>query len=321
MDRKVFPPSPRRLALARRAGLHAASPIVTGALACAAALAAAVLVARAGAARLGGWIAAACGGGPGALSPSDLLSAVIELAAPVLAATALVAAIAHFAQTRAPWLPRRKIENAPAMPRPSRWLELASPAVIGATCIAWLWLVAPRIAAVATAAHVAALLASFVATVACAWAGLGLVDALARHFALRETLAMTPAEKREDDRLSASDARWRARRSELARTPQIGGAAVVLLGDAPASSAPRSTGLATQPAAVAIAWDAARQPVPFRLATGTGAQATQLVALARRHRVAIHRDAELARALADSEGPVPDTHWARLAEIIAAVRR
>jgi len=381
MDRKVFPPSPRRLALARRAGLHAASSIVTGALACAAALAAAVMVARSGAARVGEWIAAACGGAPtsvahdvsgaldratvdpgalahpsgalgpgglghpsGALGPGGLghapgaldlgavSHAVVELAAPVLIAAALVAAVAHFAQTRTLWLPRRKLEGAPAMPRPPRWLELFSPAVIGATCIAWLWLVAPRNAAVTTAPGVAALLASFVATIACAWAGLGLVDALVRQLALRDSLAMTPAEKREDDRLSSSDPRWRARRSELARTPQIAGAAVVLLGDKPSSAtlAPAAgpaavtsgpAAVASELAAVAISWDPARQPVPFRLATGTGPRAKQLVALARRHRIAIHRDAELARALADSEGAVPDAHWARLAEIIAALRR
>jgi flagellar biosynthesis protein FlhB len=312
VERKAFPPSPRRLALARRAGLHAASPIVVGALACAGALVAAIATARAGATRLGAWIAAACDG-HAQLGAGDAVRMVLELAAPLVVAAAVVAAIAHFAQTRSFWLPRRRLEGAPAVPR-SGWLratlELGGPAVIGAVTIGWLWLVAPRIAGLFTAtsplAGAAALLASFAGAMICAWAGLGVVEALARQLALREALAMTPAEKREDDRLSAADPRWRARRNELARTPSIAGAALVVLGD---------------DVAVAIAWDPARQPVPLRTATGKRARATQLVALARRHRIAIHRDPALAAALADGEGPVPEPHWPQLAAIIAAVRR
>jgi flagellar biosynthesis protein FlhB len=311
----MFPPSPRRLALARRAGLHAASPIVVGALACAAALAAAVVTARAGAARVGAWIAAACTG-HSQLGLGDLARAVLELAAPLLVAAAVVAAAAHFAQTRALWLPRRRIDGAPAAPRAPRWLALVAPAVVGAAAVVWLWLVAPRIAAAMTAgpASAGALIASFVATIACAWAALGIVDALARQLALRAALVMTPAEKREDDRLAAADPRWRARRAELARTPQIAGAAVVLLGEAAVAGT-------REPISAAIAFDPARHPVPTRIAIGRGARATQLVALARRHRIAIHRDADLAAALSDSEGPVPESQWARLAEVLAAVRR
>jgi hypothetical protein len=35
----------------------------------------------------------------------------------------------------------------------------------------------------------------------------------------------------------------------------------------------------------------------------------------------VHRDAELAAALVDAEGAVPEAHWPRLADIVAAVRR
>ena len=63
-----------------------------------------------------------------------------------------------------------------------------------------------------------------------------------------------------------------------------------------------------------------RRPIPTRLLEGRGARATQLLGLARRHRVPVHRDATLATALA-GEGPVPERDWPRLAEIIAAVRR
>jgi type III secretion system FlhB-like substrate exporter len=45
-----------------------------------------------------------------------------------------------------------------------------------------------------------------------------------------------------------------------------------------------------------------------------------LLGLARRHRIAIHRDPALAAALAAGDGPVPEPMWPRLAEIIAAIR-
>jgi type III secretion system FlhB-like substrate exporter len=301
MEHRPFPPSPRRRALARRAGLHAASPLVVGALACASALGAVIALAREGAARLGAAIQAACSG-RGTTEPW----AIVSLAAPIVAAAALAAAVAHFAQTRAAWLPRRRVEGAPALAYRSAPLELAAPAIVGAACFGWLWLVAPRIAAVRDVEGAAALLASFVAALVTAWLALGALDALARHLALARALAMTPAEKREDERLAAADPRWRARRAEAGRTPNLAGASLVLLGDT---------------SAVAIAWDPARRPVPTRLATGSGARAMQLVALARRQHIVIHRDVALAAALATDEGPVPDACWPRLAEIIAAVRR
>ena len=72
--------------------------------------------------------------------------------------------------------------------------------------------------------------------------------------------------------------------------------------------------------AVAIAWDATRRPIPTRVAVGRRARATQLVGLARRHRVAVHRDPALARALGDGEGPVPELRWRDLADVLVAVR-
>ncbi|MGN6111020.1 MAG: hypothetical protein ACTHU0_38335 [Kofleriaceae bacterium] len=59
----------------------------------------------------------------------------------------------------------------------------------------------------------------------------------------------------------------------------------------------------------------------MRTASGGGAPATQLLGLARRHRVPTHRDPRLADALVDHDGAVPQAHWPRLAEIVAAVRR
>ncbi|HWO19444.1 MAG TPA: EscU/YscU/HrcU family type III secretion system export apparatus switch protein [Kofleriaceae bacterium] len=349
-EHRPFPPSARRLALARRAGLHAASPLVVGAAACGAALLAVTELGSAAAARLGAWIAAACrgageplaagggggpsdaGGAPGALlTLADAPSAIAALALPVLAAAAGAAIVAHVAQTRALWLPRRRLPSAPALAaggaeRAGRaGFGLAAAAVVGGTALGWLWWAAPRLAALPRAAASsptpsssaaasaslagAALVVSALAALAIAWALLGALDALAQHARLAQALRMTAHEKRQDDRLAGPDPRWRARRARalhLSPSEAVAGAAVLVLGD---------------DAAVAVSWDAARRPIPTRTASGRGARATQLLGLARRHRIPVHRDASLAAALAAADGPVPEPHWARLAEIIAAVRR
>jgi len=316
-DHRTFPPSPRRRSLARQAGLTAVSPLLVGGVALGVAASALVLVARSAAAMLGGWVAAACDG-HASLAPSGIAAAVGELAAPLAGAIAFAALAAHLAQTRALWLPRRRVPDAPVVPPAAvrrTALELAGAVACACAAVCWLWAMAPRLAglfalgATSLAAAAGALVASLLATLAIAWLVLGALDALVRHAGLKAALAMTPAEKREDDRLAAADPRWRARRAAIARGPAvsdaIAGATVVLLG---------------ADAAVAIAWDPVRRPVPIRLAAGRRARATQLVGLARRHGIAVHRDLDLAHALVDGEGRVPDAHWARLAEIVAAVR-
>ncbi|HSK01461.1 MAG TPA: EscU/YscU/HrcU family type III secretion system export apparatus switch protein [Kofleriaceae bacterium] len=322
-EHRPFPPSARRRALARQAGLHAASSLVTGAIACGAALLAFIALAPAAISRLGASIAAACRGAGDPAGTADALAsaaaaprAVLALALPLLAAAAVAAAIAHLAQTRALWLPRRRIPGAPAVAhgpiqRTRRaGFEFAAAAVIGAAAFGWLWSVAPRLAALPSAPLAgAALVATAVATLAIAWAVLGVLDALLRHAALAGALRMSSHDKREDDRLAGLDPRWRAYRAKTLRTSPaeaVAGATVLVLGD---------------DAAVAIAWDPARRPIPTRTATGRAALATQLLGLARRHRVPVHRDPALAAALATATGPVPEPHRARLAEIIAAVRR
>jgi len=60
--------------------------------------------------------------------------------------------------------------------------------------------------------------------------------------------------------------------------------------------------------------------IPERVAIGLRARATQIIGLGRRYRIAIQRDPELAAALAEADGPIPDRYWARLAEMVAAVR-
>jgi flagellar biosynthesis protein FlhB len=339
-EHRPFPPSARRRALARRAGLHAVSPVIVGAVAGAAALVALGAVGRAVVHQLGSAVAAACRGRAEML-PGALPEAVVATALPIVGAAAIAAVIAHLAQARAAWLPRRRLAGAPVIEagpvaRTRRAAgQLAAAAVIGAVAFGWLWRTAPYLAVLVAIDPVgpvgpagparlagstpaaspllvgaAAVLAQLAAVLVAAWAALGVLDALARHAAIARALAMTSSEKREDDRLAGADPRWRARRAALQRGPSaadaVAGASLVLLGD---------------DVAVAVAWDPVHRPIPIRTATGRGPRATQLLGLARRHRIAVHRDGPLAAALAGGDGPIPEPHWPRLAEIVAATRR
>ncbi len=340
-EHRPFPPSPRRRALARRAGVHAASPIVVGGVACAAVLVAAWGLAAASSARLGRWIETASRG-DATLAPGMLAHAVLELALPVIGAAAIAAVIAHLAQTRAVWLPRRALAGAPAPDRGagarvrSAAFELLAAVTIGALVLGWLWFVAPRLARLPSIATLptstfsastfsaptfsallvgaTSLVASALAAVAIAWVTIGIGDALLRHREVAGALQMSAQDKREDDRLAGADPRWRSYRGRLARggtdlATAVAGSTVLVLGD---------------DVAVAIAWHAVRRPVPVRTAAGHGARATQLLGLARRHRIAAHRDPVLAAALARDhagDGPIAERHWPRLAEIVAALRR
>lgn len=347
-ESRPFPPSPRRRALARQAGLSSASPLLVGGFACVAALFAVVVVAKRAAEALGATIVDACNrpalADPNVsrATPSDasrfadptmdhthdsvldasasiagITRVVIDVALPFLVAAGVVAIIAQLAQTRSLWFPRRRIDHAPALPRArgTRFaLDITAAIVVGATAFAWLWLVAPRLALLVgergLVPGVAAALAAFLATIAIAWVAIGVGDALVRHLQLANAMRMTAQEKRYDDRLATADPRWAQRRRALARAPiaapAIARSTLLLVGD---------------DVGVAIVWDPTRQPIPLRTAVGRRAKATQLLALARRQQLPVHRDPDLAAALVDAEGAVPEAHWARLADIIAALRR
>jgi flagellar biosynthesis protein FlhB len=311
---RPFPPSARRLGLARRSGLHAASAVLVGGAAVAAVAIAIAALAVSAFDRLAATVAAALRGETHAL-PAELVPAVLAIAMPFVGAAALAAIVAHFAQTRAVWIPKRRIDGAPALAGGSSArtrraaFELASAGVIGAVAFGWLWVIAPRLAALPVKPYAgAALIASALAAFAVAWIAIGVIDALLRHAELAGALRMTPREKREDERLSGADPRWRELRARLGREPTtpISAATVLVLGD---------------DLAVAIAWDPVRQPRPQRTAIGAGVRSTQLLGLARRYRIPVHRDPTLAAALATGKGPVPESHWPRLAEIVAALRR
>jgi len=302
--------------------MTAASPMLVAGLACAA-IAVVVTVGRF---TLGDAIAAACTGTATLPAARALVMDVLAIALPLVGAAAIAAIAAHVAQTRTLWLPRRVIDNAPALDRGaiartrSTAFELTAVMVFGVVGFGWLWIFAPRLAVLFELAPgemlraSGALGASFLAALAIAYLGIGVVDAVARHVELANALAMTATEKREDDRLTSADPRWARQRSLLARdtasegaalAASVAGCAVVILGD---------------DLAIAIAWNATKRPIPTRVAVGRRARATQLVGLARRHRIAVHRDPDLARALGDGEGPVPETRWRRLADVLAAVR-
>lgn len=328
---RPFAPSPRRLAQAGRAGLTPSSPLLVGALACGAAVLALGVLGRAMLDKLGAQVAAACGQGD-ALTAGDtaasqatplgalLASAVATIGAlvvPLAAVIAVAAIAAQVAQARTLWIPRRRIDGAPALPADASartrkaGLELLHLLAIGAVVVGWLWWTAPKLAALPTAPLAAGALAiNALAALAIAWLAIGVLDAVLRHVALGQALRMTSAEKREDDRLGASDPRWRRLARTLAREPdpraQLAEATLLVLGD---------------DAAVAIAFDPRRTPTPTRVAVGKGVLVTQLVALARRYRLPIHREPALAAALVERRGAVPAQHWARLAELVAATRR
>jgi len=233
-DDRPFPPSPRRVALARRAGLTATSPLLVGGAACAALLVAMIYLVRAAGSRLAAAIAAACDG-RAVLSPGALVSTTLSLALPLLAAGALAALAAHLAQTRSVWLPRRHdIPGAPSLPasRVRRTaFELAAAGIIGAVTFAWLWLLAPRIARLVISPLAAgALVASALTAFTITWLAIATLDALLRHAALARALRMTPAEKREDERLAGIDPRWKRHRAPT-RTPSLAAARLLLLGD------------------------------------------------------------------------------------------
>jgi flagellar biosynthesis protein FlhB len=204
-------------------------------------------------------------------------------------------------------MPRRKLAGAPAID-PARTrraaFELLAATVVGAVAFGWLWFVAPRIAALSSVPIAGGLLVtSAAASLAIAWVALGVADALLRYRDLANALFMTAREKREDERLAGVDPRWRAYRARAHDLPDLAGATLLVLGD---------------DVAVAISWDPVRRPIPRAIATGRGPRATQLLGLARRGRVPIHRDAPLARAI--DVGAVAEQHWPRLAQIVAAVR-
>jgi len=258
----------------------------------AALLLAALGLGRAIAARLGEMtVAATRAPSPGARpGVSGFAGDVLGLALPLLGAAAIAAFVAHVAQTRALFLPRREVAHAPAAPRDRDYRGVAFAAAIGGVAFGWLWRAAPALAA-PDALPAAAI------TLVIAAAAIAALDAIARSVRHTQALRMTAQDRREDARLAGADPRWRELRAKLANDPalDVARASLVLLGDG---------------VAAAIEYHPTRAPRPRVVASG------QLLGLARRYAIPVQRDAALA---ALPVGDVPERHWPRLAEIVAAV--
>lgn len=257
-------------------------------------------------ARIADAMRAADGASPATLGDAGEL--VVALVVPIVVVAAIAAFVAHVAQTRTLWIPQRRVPGAPgAERRPLRdgAIELVRAAVIGGVALGWLWLTAARIATGAEGLAISALAALGIALVAIAT-----LDALVRHADHARALRMTHAEAREDERTSGADPRWRQARQRAARDPGVAGAAIVLVGET-ADGEPR---------AIAIAWDPMHRPEPACIRLGRGAGAMQLLALARRAGVAIHREPDVVRQVT-RRGTIARVLWPRLAELVAAVRR
>ncbi len=327
----------RRRALAAAAGLTAASPVLVGGCAFVACALIATMLGRDLATATGSWFATAARaaadhsptGAFEATAASAWTARVLALALPPSCVLAVAAIAAHLAQTRALWRPRRRIERAPVVPpHPGRdaIVGIAAMVSVALVALAWLWLGAPRLAALVTAPTAAGVaIAAALATFACAWIALGVVDGLVRHADLATALHMTASERREDERIASADPRWRRHRADVA---QLERRARTRAARSSRDLAPRSAEVAgsvlvvvDDDIAIAIAWDPVHRPAPQRAAVGRGRDAAAVVALARHHGVPLRRDPDLAAALAGPPGPLPESLWPRLATAIASVSR
>jgi flagellar biosynthesis protein FlhB len=320
-DDRVLPPSARRVALARRAGLVPRSAILVAGAAWTGAAIGLWLAASRARALLASSFVTATTATDGSVAPpptaADLVVAVLGVAAPLVAGAALAAVAAHLAQTRQLAIPRRVI---PGAPRPARGIDRRAADVglaglravaVAAVAVAWTWTHLAdlgRLAgepAGAALAGATALLVSALAHLAAALLAVGALDLLVAVLRHRADLRMTRTEAADDARAAGIDPRWRrARLDRGAGADAVRTARLVVAGDG----------------ATAIRWHETLWPVPTILATGRGLDATRLLELARRHHVAIHHAPALARGLGTlaAGAAVPDALRPALAELVAA---
>jgi flagellar biosynthetic protein FlhB len=321
-ENRPHPPSPRRLAEARRAGRIAWSPVLVGGAAIAGGAAALAAVGAAWLDEAGRGLAAGARAS-GAEDPiaavsglraGDVIADLAALAAPLLVLAAAAALVAHLAQTRGLWIPRRRSRSLPP-PDPRRaatfGFALARAAAVALVAGSAVVSAAATLAAHAghTAAATGALYATLAAVVlahgAAAAVALGAIDWLERTRRLHADLAMSPRELRDERRETEADPRWRRARAAPADDDAIRTALVLVVSD---------------DVAAALAWHPRWQPLPLITTAARGRGALRLTALARRHAIPIHRDPALADQLAPlANRPAPDHLHPALARLIAAV--
>jgi len=335
---RTEPPTPRRLAAARRRGEVARSPELTGAVALAAGLAAlvatgpALVGALAGLVR-GGLSAAVAASLADRLSPSAALRAaaldVARLSAgpalAALAAGALAGALqAGFLAAPAAAAPRlERLDPGAGLRRllsrerlASVGLGLLTGAIAGALAFGWLRGAWPRLAALPAAAAplplglLPGLLAPLAWQLLAALAGFGAADLLLARARHRRRLRMSREEVRREQKEDDGDP---AHKAERRRRHQA------LLEAGPVA---RATCVVVNPTHVAVALHHRREAgeAPRVVAKGTGAAARRIRSEARRAGVPVVRDPPLARALlrlAEVGDEIPEVLWDAAAAVLA----
>lgn len=315
MDRP-FPPTPRRRALARAAGVVLDSPAFTAAVAFALGVIAiaAVVPPIAASVRASSQAALAHAAGEDAVaratgtSATRVMVGVLDVVGPLVLAAAAGAVAATVALTRSLFIPRRQVRGAPVIPPAPGTdgaLGLARGAVVGAVAAAFLVTRLPALAALAESlAPLRGIVMSALAHVAVAAVLVAATDVVVRQRRHAAALRMTAREVREDARNAGADpqARRRLRDARTAYDPRerLRDATLVLVGGDVAVALRYASGMAA--------------PVILRTARGLARQ--QLVSAARALGIPSIADDELATSL---QGGVTPAHHPALARAVAAV--
>jgi len=333
---RPFPPTPRRRALARAAGVVLESPAFTAAAALAAGVLAIVVIAPAIARSLRASTAAAFSHATAAAaadaaagadvvtratatSTSTVTADVLAAVGPLLLAAAVGAVVATAVLTRSLFVPRRHVRGAPTVPPEpgvDATLGLARAAVVAAVGATFLLTHVPALVALATPAAssgssassssatlLRALALDALAHAAVAALLVAATDVVVRHRRLAAALRMTPREAREEARLAGNDPAARRRvRDARAHDPRerLRDATLVLVGADVAVAVRYASGM-TAPALVRAARGVERQ---------------QLLAAARALGLPALAEGELAAAVA---GGITPAHHPALARAVAAL--
>jgi flagellar biosynthetic protein FlhB len=322
---RPFPPTPRRRALARAAGVVLDSPAFTAAAAMALGVLAIAAVAPSIAASVRGstaWalahaadedaVARATGS-----SAAGVVASVLGAVGPLLLAAAVGAVVATAAMTRSLFVPRRSVRGAPSVPPEpgvDAALGLARAAVVAAVGATFVVTHLPMLSAAPSAASFApsleALAVHALAHVAVAALLVAATDIVVRHRRMAGALRMTAREAREEARSAGTDPQARRRlRDARGRAhgvdprERLRDATLVLVGAEVAVALRYTAGMAA--------------PVTLRTARGLARQ--QLVSAARALGIPLLADDELARALVAGAAGLDPAHQPALARALAAI--
>ncbi|HUQ04080.1 MAG TPA: EscU/YscU/HrcU family type III secretion system export apparatus switch protein [Kofleriaceae bacterium] len=334
---RPFPPTPRRRALARSAGVVLDSPAFTAAAAIALGVLAiaAVVPSIAASVRASTAAALAHAADEGAVAratgstAAGVVASVLDAVGPLVLAAAVGAVAATAAMTRSLFVPRRNVRGAPGVPPEpgvDAALGLARAAVVAAVGATFVVVHVPSLTALATSSSASSVAPSVAPSLASALASLGVhalahvavaallvaaTDIVVRHRRLEGALRMTSREAREEARNAGSDPHARRRlrdaRGQLAHgvdpRERLRDATLVLVGADVAVALRYTSGMAA--------------PVALRTARGLARQ--QLVSAARALAIPLIADDDLARALVTGVAGLAPAHQPALARALAAI--